>query len=153
MTASNGSPADNVIALAEAMESKEGNGRETVAEALVRLGSNGELFHDDNGETYISAVVNGRRETWLLKSRGSREYLAFLYHSETGKVPGGQGLQDALSVLHGRALYNGEEKKTHVRIAHFDGKSYLDSRRRGAPHHRGQGRRLELRHRPPGPVP
>lgn len=120
------SSTDNVIALAEAMASKEANDKETVAEALVRLASQAELFHDDNGETFISAKVKGHRETWPLKSRGSREYLAYLYHSETDKVPGGQALQDALSVLHGRALYNGEEKKTHVRIAYGGGKTYLD---------------------------
>lgn len=126
MTASNGSPTGNVVALAEAMESKEGHGKETVAEALVRLAGQAELFHDDNGETFISAMVKGHRETWPLKSRGSREYLAYLYHSETDGVPGGQALQDALSVLHGRALYGGVEKKTHVRIAHVGDKTYLD---------------------------
>jgi hypothetical protein len=108
------------------MESKESHGKETVAEALVRLAGQAELFHDDNGETFISAMVKGHRETWPLKSRGSREYLAYQFHSETDGVPGGQALQDALSVLHGRALYGGVEKKTHVRIAHVGDKTYLD---------------------------
>jgi hypothetical protein len=115
---------DNIIALANAKA--DGDDKETVPEKLVRLADQAELFHDENGETFISAEVKGRRETWPLKSRGSREYLAFLYHQETGKVPGGQALQDALNVLHGKALYEGPEKPTHVRIAVLGDRTYLD---------------------------
>jgi hypothetical protein len=115
---------DNIIALANAKA--DGDDKETVSEKLVRLADQAELFHDENGETFMSAVVKGHRETWPLKSRGSREYLAFLFHQETGKVPGGQALQDALNVLHGKALYEGPERPTHVRIAVLGDRTYLD---------------------------
>jgi hypothetical protein len=126
MTASTNGSTDNVIALADAMATNESTADETQKEALVRIGSQAELTHDNNGETYLSAVVNGHRETWLLKSKAVREHLAYRYYCETGKVPGSQSIQDALTVLHGRALHDGEEKKTYVRIAHVGDKAYLD---------------------------
>jgi hypothetical protein len=43
-----------------------------------------------------------------------------------GKTPGGQAVQDALGVLGGKALFEGEEHPVCTRLAEHDGAIYLD---------------------------
>jgi hypothetical protein len=121
-----GQPPDteSIEALAESISSQPDS--ETVAQQLVHLAEGMELFHIEDQETYASVIADGHRETWPVKSKGTREYLTRLFYNQTGRVPGSQALQDALGVLHGRALYDGPERKVYVRIAHLDNIIYLD---------------------------
>ena len=118
----------NIIKLAEAQQKKAQKGaeEETVAQALVRLGSQAELFHDETDTPYTSVIVNGHRETWHIRSTAARGYLSRAYNKECGRVPGGQALQDALNVLCGRAVIEGAERETHVRVARGGTAIYLD---------------------------
>ena len=76
------------------------------ATRLVALALNAgmELFHMPEGDAYATAAVNGHHETWPLKVRRFRRWLADLFNEEEGKVPGPQAVQDALAVLEGKAL-------------------------------------------------
>ena len=44
----------------------------------------------------------------------------------TGKAPGAQAMQDALGVLEAQARFDGPEHEVYVRVAHVDGKIYID---------------------------
>lgn len=110
----------NVAALADD-DSKE----PTIAEKIVELASDLELFHDDQ-VAYASVVNDGKRETWRVGAQGLKNFLARRFHLAVGKVPGDQPLRDALRVLEGRALYDGPEQKVHVRIARQGDVTYLD---------------------------
>lgn len=116
----------NILALSEFTAAQADGERETVSAALVRIGNATELFHDDNQQTFMTAYVNGKPETWSLKSSGAREYLSRTYYDQTRKVPGSQAIHDAMNVIHGKALHEGPERATDVRIARNGGKIYLD---------------------------
>jgi hypothetical protein len=73
---------------------------------------------DDKGEEYI--------ENWPLNSMQLRKLLAYEYYKLYSSSPGSQALQDALGVLGGQALFEGEEKSVYTRVAEVDGKVYLD---------------------------
>src|SRR5262245_37615514 len=57
------------------------------------------LFHSPEGDAYATIDVEGHHETWPLKVKGFRRWLARLYYNECDKAPGSQAIQDALGVL------------------------------------------------------
>ncbi len=96
------------------------------ADLVVDLAKEARLFHDPDGEGYATIPVDGHWETWPLKSKGFRRWLAQWFYEENGKTPGAQAMQDALMVLEGKALFNGPEYPVPTRIASHEGKLYLD---------------------------
>ncbi|MBI3329654.1 MAG: hypothetical protein HYZ81_23480 [Nitrospinae bacterium] len=98
------------------------------ATGLVELAADLDLFHTSgaDSEAYAIIPVEGHREVWPLKAKGFRRWLERKFHGEYGKVPGGQAVQDALGVLAGKALFDGEEHPVHTRLAIHDGRIYLD---------------------------
>jgi hypothetical protein len=93
---------------------------------LVELAATAELFHDLTGEAYATVDVDGHAETWLIKAKGFRRWLARQYHQAHEKAPGSQAVQDALGVLEGKALFDGKEIAVYTRLAEHDGAIYLD---------------------------
>src|SRR5205807_918504 len=49
-----------------------------------------------------------------------------LFHGNGDKPPGAQAVQDALAVLEGKALFDGEEHPVYLRLAGHEDKIYLD---------------------------
>src|SRR5262249_34883192 len=45
------------------------------ADILIELAAAAELFHTDDGKGYADIFVNAHRETWLIGSKGFREWL------------------------------------------------------------------------------
>jgi DNA polymerase I-like protein with 3'-5' exonuclease and polymerase domains len=66
------------------------------------------------------------RETHAVRSKALRLWLVRRFYEEYGKPPGSQALQDALGVLEARALFDGEERPVHVRVAEHEGAIYVD---------------------------
>jgi hypothetical protein len=93
---------------------------------LVELAAEAELFHDPSGEAYATIAVDGHHETWLIKTKGFRRWLARQYYQASEKTPGSQAVQDALSVLEGKALFDGAELPVSLRLAEHNGSIYLD---------------------------
>ncbi len=104
-----------------------------VTQALVRLGSEAELFHDPEGESYATIEVDGHRETWSMRSRGFRNWIRYRYHTvqkekgeESPDAPRASVLNDALAQLEAKSQFDGPEHFVHVRVAEHDGAYYLD---------------------------
>ena len=110
------------------------------ATQLVAMAGESELFHTPEGEAYATITVDEHRETWLLKAKGFRRWLARQFYEQHKKAPGSQAVQDALGVLEGKALFNGPECPVYTRLAEHDGAIYLDlagcTMARGGDHHR-----------------
>ncbi len=111
-----------------------GGGRENRSQAtclveLVEADSGVELFHTPGGhdsEGYARVTFDDHSETWALTSRGFRRWLSRKFFQEKRKVPGGQALADALTVLAGMAIHEGQEHEVHVRVAELNGVIWLD---------------------------
>ena len=114
----------------QAVESKEGELSKqrppSQASVLVGLASSVELFHTDGHEPLAVIRQSGHREVWSLKDGSFKRWLQRLFYEETGRAASAQGVQDALGVLHGKALFDGPEQRVHVRLAQHDGSVYLD---------------------------
>jgi hypothetical protein len=88
----------------EAQEGKKEK-KDSQAKVLVGLGLEAgvELFHSPEGEAYATLPIDGRRETWPLRTKTVKRWLSRLYFLATESAPGSQAIADALGVLEGKA--------------------------------------------------
>ncbi|MCA9063647.1 MAG: hypothetical protein KDA96_11330 [Planctomycetaceae bacterium] len=83
------------------------------------------LFHDGD-EAFAAIDVAGHREVWRLGSKAFRYWLCSQYWIVTRSAPNSQALQDAIGVLRGRAMFEGQHRTTAVRISGNDDVIWLD---------------------------
>ena len=104
--------------------------RKSQADKLVELATECGvmLFHSPGGdpEAYVTIRVGNHHETMRVRSKAFKEFLSRQLWLAVAKVPAAQCLQDALNVLNGQALYDGEEHPVAVRLAEHGGDIYLD---------------------------
>ena len=101
--------------------------KKSQATQLVGLASKDvKFFHSSEGEPFADIQCGTHREIWPIKSKAFRHWLAGRFFQNTKSAIGGQSMQDALSVLSSKALFQGEEKEVSLRVAEADGDIYLD---------------------------
>lgn len=101
--------------------------KKSQATQLVGLASkDAKFFHSPEGEPFADLPCEHHREIWPIKSRSFRHWLAGRFFHDTKGAIGGQSMQDALSVLSSKALFDGEEREVPLRVADFDSDIYLD---------------------------
>jgi hypothetical protein len=109
----------------------EHRGRRSHADMLVEIAVSGgaELFHTPGGhdsEGYATVQVGDHKETWPVASKGFRRWLARGFWEAHKKAVGSQALQDAINVLAGMAIHDGEEISVALRVAEHGDAIYLD---------------------------
>ncbi len=118
-----------VTALDEALAAASGDigGRgPTQADLLLNLAHAAELFHTPDNTGYADLDINGHRETWPIRAKGFRRWLARCFFEETGGAVSSEALQSALNVLEARAHFDAPERLVHIRVGGLDGRLYLD---------------------------
>lgn len=100
--------------------------RPTQSQRLVGLTDALKLWHTPGLDALITLDINGHEEHWPVRSRGFNEWLARRFYTEYRSVPNSQAKQDALSVIEGKAVYEGDMHDSAVRLAEQDGVIYLD---------------------------
>jgi hypothetical protein len=118
-----------VTALDEAIDNQNGavGGRgPTQADILVALAQSAELFHAPDSTGFADITVNGHRETWPIRSKGFRRWLARGFFEATQGAPSSEALQSALNVIEAKAHFDAPECPVFVRVGGCHGKLYLD---------------------------
>jgi hypothetical protein len=118
-----------VTALDEAIaeESGDAGGRgPTQADILIDLAQTAEVFHAPDGGGFADLDINGHRETWPIRAKGFRRWLARRFFEETGGAPSSEALQSALNVIEAKAHFDAPERLVHIRVGGLDGRLYLD---------------------------
>jgi hypothetical protein len=100
--------------------------RSKQADVLIELAAEAKLFHTPDGTGYADLMVAGHRETWPIRSRGFRRWLAHRYYERTRGAPNNDATQSALGIIEARAHFDAPERTAHVRVAELDRKLYLD---------------------------
>ena len=113
-------------ALAEASGDGGGGRGPSQADILINIAQAAELFHTPDRVGFADLNIDGHRETWPIRSKGFKHWLAYLYFEQTGGAPNSEALQSALGVIEARARFNAPERIVHVRVGGLDGKIYLD---------------------------
>lgn len=112
-------------ALAEEAGDDSGRGPKQ-ADLLIELAQEAELFHSPDASAFADLVVNGHRETWPVRTKGFRRWLARRFFEATGGAPNSEALQSALNVIEAKAHFDGPEREVHIRIGGLGDKLYLD---------------------------
>ncbi len=118
-----------VTALDDAIAEERGDtgGRgPTQADILNGLAQTAELFHAADGAGFADLDINGHRETWPIRAKGFRRWLARRFFEETGGAPSSEALQSALNVIEAKAHFDAPERQVHIRVGGLDGRLYLD---------------------------
>jgi hypothetical protein len=101
--------------------------REKQADILIRQAKQGaSLFHSSDGETWADIRIDGRRETWAVRSKGFRRWLFLVYAKITGTAPSTEALQRAIAALDASAFIDGDEREVFLRVAEQDEIVYVD---------------------------
>jgi hypothetical protein len=100
--------------------------RPTRATLLIGLAEAGDLYHTPDGTAFADLIVNGHRETWAIRSRGFRRWLAKRCYEATGGAPNSEAMQSALAIIEAKAYFDRGERPVHVRVAGLDDVLYLD---------------------------
>ncbi|HXG72469.1 MAG TPA: hypothetical protein VNJ04_17840 [Gemmatimonadaceae bacterium] len=85
-----------------------------------------DLWHTDDGNAFVSPMVNGYRETHAVDSKAFRQLLVRSFYTETRRAPTANALNDAITLLTARARYEGPEREVFLRIAPSHSEIYLD---------------------------
>src|SRR5262249_36767997 len=118
-----------VTALDEVMADENGETGERApkqADILIALAPAAELFHTPDGAGFADVNINGHRETWPIRSKGFRRWIARRFFEETGGAPSSEALQSALNVIEAKAHFDASERVVHIRVGGLDGRLYLD---------------------------
>jgi hypothetical protein len=112
-------------ALAEESGDTGGRGPKQ-ADILVSLAADADLFHAADATSYADLEINGHRESWPIRSKGFKRWLARQFFETTGGAPNSDALQSAFNVIEAKAYFDAPERAVHIRVAGLEGRLYLD---------------------------
>ena len=96
------------------------------ADILIGLAADASLFHTPDGTGYADLEVSGHRETWRIRSKDFKRWLALRFFETTEGAPSSEALQSTLNVIEARAHFDAPQMDVHIRVAGHGGKLYLD---------------------------
>lgn len=97
------------------------------ASQLVELASVIELWHTAGQDApYATIPVSGHREHWPIRSSTFRQWLCRQFFDRHSTTPSSHAIQDAISVIEGKAVFDGPERALFIRVADHGGRLYLD---------------------------
>ncbi len=96
------------------------------ADRLIELANAAELFHTADGSGFADLDVKAHRETWPIRGKGFRRWLARRFYEVTGGAPNSEAMQSALNVIEAKAHLDAPERDVFIRVGTVDGRLYLD---------------------------
>jgi Bifunctional DNA primase/polymerase, N-terminal len=102
--------------------------KKTAGERLLEIAKTdvAKYFHTNDKVPYADISIDGNRHTYSVRSKPFRLWLLGEYYKVTGKGISSQTLQDTLSTLEAIAIFDGETRNVHLRVAEHEGNIYLD---------------------------
>ncbi|MBI4639919.1 MAG: hypothetical protein HY731_04455, partial [Candidatus Tectomicrobia bacterium] len=102
--------------------------RSSMADRLVALALQGDtvLFHDETEEPYARLLVRDHWETWRVRSKGFKRWLAHLFWDHEGKAANSDAMNSALNVIEARAYFQGQRYPLYNRLASHDEAIWYD---------------------------
>jgi hypothetical protein len=98
----------------------------TQTDILIDLAQTADLFHTPDSTGYADLDINGHRETWPIRAKGFRRWLARCFYEATNGAPSSEAQQSALNVIEAKAHFDSPERTVHIRVGELGGKLYLD---------------------------
>lgn len=83
-------------------------------------------FLDQFGRAHVTVAIDGHRETWAVRSKPARLWLAMLLWRAEGRAPTESVVSAAAAVLEGLAQFGGRRATLHNRVAWHEGALWYD---------------------------
>ncbi len=117
-----------VTALDKAIKEENGDdGRgPTQADILIDFVETADLFHSPDKTAFADLDIKGHRETWPVRSKVFKHWLARQFYEATEGAPGSEALRSALNVVEAKAHFDAPERMVFTRVGGLDDKLYLD---------------------------
>jgi len=96
------------------------------SQALIKLTEDFMFFHSPDGKTYASVPINSHREIHSIRSKLFSHLLQGRYYKKYKKGLNRNALEDVVSVLESKAMFEGDQYDVHVRVAESVGHIYVD---------------------------
>jgi phage/plasmid primase-like uncharacterized protein len=97
------------------------------SDVLIEIAQEAELFHTPDYTGFADITIKGHRETWVVRGKGFRQWLARQYFVKVGGAPSSVTMQSAINVIEAKACWDGPERRVHIRVGSDDeGKVYID---------------------------
>jgi hypothetical protein len=93
------------------------DGKETQAQALLRLAAPAELARTGEGRAFARVPVEGHYENHEIRSVGFRRWLTHAFYREQARPPSSDALQGSLAVLEAKAQFDAPTEPVFVRVA------------------------------------
>jgi hypothetical protein len=108
--------------------SDKANSDGSQASILVDIAKKAEcrFWHNPEGVPFVTIPVGRHVEHRPIGSKSFRQWLAERFYRMRKSTAGTQAIQDATRVLEARAVFDGPEHDTPIRVAEHDGAIYLD---------------------------
>jgi hypothetical protein len=98
----------------------------SIAVQLVELAHACEFFHDAEREAWVTFPVGGHKETTRVNAGAFWDWVEHKFHTATGRTANAAAKQEAQGVFRGRAKFDGPQRAVHVRLAEYEGATYVD---------------------------
>lgn len=99
---------------------------DSLADLVVAMAKDADLFHDEHGEAFATIAVNGHRETWRASSRQFALWLGSRLYRELRVAVPQQAMTTAINTLTAAALFDGRCQTVFSRIARAEGSIWID---------------------------
>ncbi|QQE74170.1 hypothetical protein KDJ56_20390 [Brevibacillus composti] len=101
-------------------------GDESQTDILIRLGNEAKFFRNEIEDAFAAVEVDGHIELMKVRGKQFKLWLTKKFFEETGKAPGMDAMNQALSVMEMKAMFGGNEHKLQLRVAEKDDTFYYD---------------------------
>src|SRR5262249_13241837 len=115
----------------EAAKPAKGNGgddgeHKTQSDLLVEIAAKARLFHTADQEAFADITVDGHREPHGICGAAFRRWLRHEFYKLTKRGCNADALKVAVETMDAMALFEGESREVHIRVAKYGDDIYID---------------------------
>jgi hypothetical protein len=100
--------------------------RKTQSDVLIEIAAKAQLFHTADQEGFADITVDGHRETHRICGAAFRRWLRHEYYRLTKRGCNADALKVAVETIDAKALFEGECREVHTRVAKDGDDIYID---------------------------
>jgi len=118
--------ADHVDEKASEQANGDDDKEQSQATFAANMAAAWDLWHTPAKDAYATFPVGEHIETWSVRSKMFKRFLAKQFFEECEKAMNAEALGAAVNLIEAQALFDGGEHPVHVRVGEHNGKVYLD---------------------------
>src|SRR5690349_11624610 len=103
-----------------------GDERKTQADVLIEIAAQAHLFHSAEQEGFADITLDGHRETHRICGAAFRRWLRHEFYKLTKRGCNADALKVAIETIDAKALFEGESREVHIRVAKDGDNIYID---------------------------